>query len=124
MKHLNLILIGSSFIGITMSFSAFADMGHKAPLAVNFNRMIENSSDEKARLEDKVGVHYQDEEIVLEDDDSQRVTDFVDVEVQWGKQENQVVDRRFNSLGEPTLVKEVPYEEAQSLQVTLKKSGA
>lgn len=81
---------------------SFADIAQKKPLKINFNEMIEKSSHERAQLEHKMGDHFQDDEIADAQEDTRKVIDFVDVEVQWGDSP-QVVDRRFNSMGSEKL---------------------
>ena len=95
----NLTITTLSLASLVVSFSASADMGKKSNLSVNFNQMIEQSSEERSSLETKMGDHYEQAELNLEEDDTQKVVDFVDVEVQFGK-ERKLVDRRFNSVGE------------------------
>lgn len=84
----------------------FADLGHKAPLKVDFHNMIVNSYHERASLANKVN----DDVAALpapsaQDKDAKRVTDFVDVEIGWGEAPK-MVDRRFDSVG-PAVTKSV-----------------
>lgn len=110
-----------------VSLPALADLGEKAPLQINFNEMIEETAGQKAELENKMDSHYNTEELDLEVEDSQKVIDFVDVEVQWGESP-QVVDRRFNSIDEPRVeelnapgVEAYKADPASTVQVAPKK---
>ncbi len=130
MKSLNLknLVIGAlSLTSLLVSFSATADIVKKSRLSVNFNQMIEQTSEERSTLENKIGSHYDNAELVLEEDDSQKVIDFVDAEIQIGE-DRKMVDRRFNSVGEirreevaraPNSLGEARVEAPVEMQVTL-----
>src|SRR5262245_45078444 len=68
---------------------------------VDWNRMIEGNNIVKKDIQRNIDQSLS--EVDAEDvSDKSRVLDFVDVEVGWGSQPvNNVVDRRFNSLGGP-----------------------
>lgn len=88
-----------------MSVTCLAELAEKAPLKVNFNSMIEKTSNEKNHIQGDIADHYKAEELDLAAEDTQKVIDFVDVEIRSEKREekkvelNRPVDRRYNSVG-------------------------
>lgn len=108
---LKALKIGAGVLGFLFCQLCVADIAQKKPLQINFNEMIEQSSNERSELENNMENHYQDDEINFADEDSRKVIDFVDVEVQWGDSP-QVVDRRFNSLVSETQSVNAPNIEA------------
>lgn len=98
---LQALKISAGILGFLFCQICVADIAQKKPLQINFNEMIEQSSNERSALENNMDHHYQDDEIDFAEEDSRKVIDFVDVEVQWGDSP-QVVDRRFNSLAGET----------------------
>jgi len=86
--------------------SAHADLGSKAPLKADFRGMIDSSYTERTSLANGVNTKIADEtkaeQAKAKKNDSQRVTDFVDVEIGWGEAPA-MVDRRFDSISEPVV---------------------
>ncbi|MGE0764229.1 MAG: hypothetical protein AB7N80_13185 [Bdellovibrionales bacterium] len=94
-----IILLVAATLGIT----AHAEIGHKAPLKADFHSLIIESSNEREGLAH--GIHdsiASKKPQKVKKADQRRVTDFVDVEIGWGEAP-QMVDRRFDSVGEPLL---------------------
>ncbi len=81
--------------------TAQAELGSKAPLKADFHNMIVNTYQERATLATEVSedAAAQQEKNLAEQNDSKRVTDFVDVEIGWGEAPR-TVDRRFDSIGQ------------------------
>lgn len=97
----NLILIAA----LMVSAAAHAELGKKAPLKADFNALITNSYHERSDLANGVNdsIEQNVEPVATSNKaDTQRVTDFVDVEIGWG-QAPAVVDRRFDSVAAPVV---------------------
>ncbi len=87
--------------------SAFAETTPKKEnLRIDFNKMIEDNSGKQNELEkgvtNKVDKQGQSSPLAS---DKQKVVDLIDVEVNLNK-ERPLVDRRFNSFGEPHIATE------------------
>ena len=89
---------------VMIGTAAHADLGRKAPLKADFHSMIVDSQQERNGLAKGVTksiVHNKATKSRTQNDQN-RVTDFVDVEIGWGEAP-QMVDRRFDSVGAPVL---------------------
>lgn len=83
---------------------AAADL-QKAATRIEFNNMIDHNNKEKTQLQQTVANKMA---VEPEDDakaDQKKVLDLVDVEVGVGEDRPVVVDRRYNSVGEPIVDK-------------------
>lgn len=86
-------------------------IAEKSATHINFNKMIDDSGVEKSEVETKVSDRLdraqepQPRQVKNERkaSDRNKVINFVDVEVSVGK-ERPIVDRRFNSDGDPVVV--------------------
>jgi hypothetical protein len=78
----------------------------KSALRVDFNKMIEDNNNQRKDLHQDIDVRADDEsaqpQAAVKKDDKGKVIDFIDVEVGVG-QAPSVVDRRYDSVGEPKL---------------------
>lgn len=93
------------FMSVVLANFAHADLGYKAPLKADFHSLIVNSEHERNALANGVNesiVHNKTAKRKPLRADKQRVTDFVDVEIGWGEAP-QMVDRRFDSIGEAVI---------------------
>jgi hypothetical protein len=81
---------------------AAAKIGDKEPLKVDFRSLIDNTSAEKTELASGVNDSITQKKSQNKSA-TDRVSDFVDVEIGWGKAPA-VVDRRFDSTGEPVII--------------------
>jgi hypothetical protein len=73
----------------------------KSSLNVDFNTMIEGNNTTKKDIQKNIDQSLAEVD-AEETSEKSRVLDFVDVEVGWGEQPaNNIVDRRFNSVGGP-----------------------
>jgi hypothetical protein len=93
-------------IAILACTPAFAsDLPQKSATRIEFNRMIDKNNADKQALQQSVS-----NEMEVEPDtaaspvaDQKKVLDLVDVEVGVGEERPVVVDRRYNSVGEPVI---------------------
>lgn len=92
------ILMG--LILASVSLTANAEGLEKKTSKINFNAMIDNSGQQRQNLHSELEDFY-DKGQLPETKDARKVVDFVDVELHWGGQQKSVVDRRFDSIGEP-----------------------
>ena len=104
-----------AFIFLSAAPVAHAELGDKAPLQVDFNKMIVNTNQKKKALAAgiKKTINGEDTKAAAKDStDTNRVSNFVDVEIGWGKAPR-VVDRRFDSVGAP-VVAAIPVEKKRN----------
>ena len=86
-----------------------ADWIEKPSASINFNSMIDESQQEKNSLADGLSENLRKRAEQMPtpnqslEADQKTVSDFVDLELGWGK-EPKMVDRRFNSDGDATVV--------------------
>ncbi len=87
---------------LTLSFStsAFAEFEKHEPAKINFNQMIEANHRENLKIQDDLSRKGFGQRPAGHKKMKKQVTDFLDAEVGWGEAPK-VVDRRFNSVGEP-----------------------
>lgn len=100
------IKILSIILATAASYSAHAsDIGHKEHTRIEFNSMIDQNNSTKDQLQKSVSnkMAVQDEESASAD--QKKVMDLVDVEVGVREDKPTVVDRRYNSVGEPIVDK-------------------
>ena len=91
-------------LGAVAALNARADVAISKPaLSVDFNKMINDGISQKTALKNDVDARTA-EPATEEEAESAKVHDFVDVEVGWGHASDNVVDRRFDSVGEPKIV--------------------
>jgi hypothetical protein len=85
--------------------SAMADMAvKKEATRIDFNKMIDENNSQRADLQkDIANKDAQKTDAQETESDKKKVYDFVDMEVSAGKA-RPVVDRRFNSVGQPRVV--------------------
>jgi hypothetical protein len=106
-------------IATLVSVSANADLGSKAPLKADFRGLIDSSYSERTSLANGVNQDIAQDTKTKADkakkNDSQRVTDFVDVEIGWGEAPA-MVDRRFDSVSEPVVADKVQTTDADELK--------
>jgi len=84
---------------------AHADLPQKAATRIEFNSLIDNNNQDSTTLQKSmVGMEDKDAPAPADDatvKDQKKVLDLVDVEVGVGQDRPVVVDRRYNSVGEP-----------------------
>ena len=99
-KHSKMITL------VLFVMSSAIAMAEQAPskqaTRIDFNKMIDENNSQKAELQKDLG-NRGEAKAASSAADKKRVSDFVDVEVGWGKN-RPVVDRRFNSVGKPRVV--------------------
>ena len=90
-----------------MSSFAFADPSAQKPVTrIDFNKMIDEGNTNKNQLQKTVDEDIAKQPVVGNriQEDKAKVLDFIDVEIGLSEQ-RPVVDRRFNSVGEPRIAK-------------------
>lgn len=88
-------------IASVVSASAFADSEISKPTTrIDFNKMIDKNNHEKNDLQKSVAGKEEpmDSEVAA---DQRKAMDFIDIEMMQKNEGRPVVDRRFNSEGEP-----------------------
>lgn len=99
------VKIATLILSLVGSVTVMADQApSKQATRIDFNKMIDENNSQKAELQKDMGARAESAAAARSDSDKKRVSDFVDVEVGWGKN-RPVVDRRFNSVGKARVVK-------------------
>lgn len=101
--------IAALALATMISSGAAADINQKPGLRVDFNKMIDTNNNETSELHESIdkNTNVADAKELrskVKKNDRRKVIDFVDVEVGWGEENPPVVDRRFDSVGEPRTV--------------------
>jgi hypothetical protein len=97
---------------------AFADLPQKAATRIEFNSIIDQNNAEKQDLQKTVYNKADSEDAkdaAAPAADQKRVMDLVDIEVGVSEDRPVVVDRRYNSVGEPIVDKEFSSAKVQLL---------
>jgi hypothetical protein len=95
----------ASLIASLACSTAFADLPQKSATRIDFNNMIDSNNTDKQQLQKTVSNKMATEEDASSVADQKKVLDLVDVEVGVGEDRPVVVDRRYNSVGEPVVDK-------------------
>lgn len=110
------ILMIATLIGAAPSL-ANADLADaKTPLRIDFNKMINENSREQVQLRMQLDQHPELAEKTNRHQEIERaeVSDFIDVEVGFDSEVKPVVDRRFDSVGDPRVTSLKTMEESGS----------
>lgn len=98
------IKIVSLAVLVMSSATLMADQAPaKRPTRIDFNKMIDENNQQRAELQKDLSPKAKAKAEAQASDDKKKISDFVDVEVGWGKDRPTVVDRRFNSTGKPRI---------------------
>lgn len=90
-------------LSMTFSLAALAESPvSKSALRVDFNKMIEENNVQRKEIKQDVDAAVADEKVQQKTADKSKAIDFIDVEIGVG-QAPSVVDRRYDSVGEPRL---------------------
>lgn len=104
-----------------------ADLPQKAATRIEFNNMIDSNNNEKQELQKVTSKSDSEDDSVTEQTEveKKKVLDLVDMEVGVGEDRPVVVDRRFNSVGEPVVDKSFSNAKVQLVddKATAKDSG-
>jgi phosphoribulokinase len=114
MNKLNQTIAAITVLFVSTSVSASntgSKIAERTATHINFNKMIDDSGAEKTQVENKVNDRLDRAQMQSprqanterKASDRSKVINFVDVEVGVGK-ERPIVDRRFNSDGDPVVV--------------------
>lgn len=96
-KVFSLMLVFAS-----LSPTAFAESLKKTSPRIDFNKMIDENNHQKTKLQNQET--SSDKLVEAKKKHKRKVIDFKDVEVGWGDDSTPLVDRRFDSVGEPRMI--------------------
>jgi hypothetical protein len=103
-----LTILATLITGMACGVVVHADLPQKATTRIEFNSLIDSNNQDKTDLQ-KSMVGKMDKDTPAPADatekDQKKVLDLVDVEVGLGQDRPVVVDRRYNSVGEPIVDK-------------------